>query len=167
MISTPAACALRDRPVRLGMRQRHAGRQHERRKPRPVGAREIDERQRRPSAPPRARLAVVPGGDRRAARRSARAGRDARCAEAENRHRLAGKCGAANHAPIVKSDTPVAISLARRAPRLAQLQRRKADQRQDHGDDPEAHHDGRSPASPSARSGGAAAPFGTRACPST
>jgi hypothetical protein len=38
MISTPAALALAHRPVRLGMGQRHAGRQHQGRKPAPVGA---------------------------------------------------------------------------------------------------------------------------------
>ena len=37
MISTPAASARQHRPVRLGMGQRHAGREHQRREVAPVG----------------------------------------------------------------------------------------------------------------------------------
>ncbi len=44
MISTPAASARLHRPVRLGMGQRHARRQHQRGEAAPVGAPEIDDR---------------------------------------------------------------------------------------------------------------------------
>ena len=105
---------LLDGPVRLGMRQRHAGCQHERRERRPVrppsGPR--SECLRRPQ-PPRSRRyrrsppTSAPPAIKRARRRHARA------AEAEHRDPLAGERGDANHGQIYRgSPDPGASSAA-------------------------------------------------------
>ncbi len=116
-LDTRAAGKL-DRPVRLGMRQRHAGRQHERGETRPVDFAQIGNGN---AFSLRARDAfgiVVPRGDDSAALGKRPRGRDPRSAQAEKGDLASIECGDRRH-------------------RLPQLERRQADQRQDDGDDPE------------------------------
>ena len=72
-----------DGPVRLGMGQRHAGREHEQLEASPVGAGEIDERNPRSGSAFAGVGAIVPGGDIGAAGNQRPRGRQSRAAEAE------------------------------------------------------------------------------------
>ena len=72
-----------DRPVRRGMGQRHAGREHEQLEAAPVGLREIDERKACGGRAFASGGAVVPGGDLGAAGDERPRGRQSRAAEAE------------------------------------------------------------------------------------
>ncbi len=74
-----------DGPMGLGMRQRHARRQHERSKAAPVGGVEIEKRETGGGRTRASLLVVVPGGDVSAARDERAQGRKARAAEPEQR----------------------------------------------------------------------------------
>ena len=80
-----------DRPVRLGMGQRHAGREHERLEGAPVGLGEIRHQIAVSGGAGARRLAVVPGRDLGAAFHERVQGRQARAAEPEHGHTLAAE----------------------------------------------------------------------------
>ena len=72
------------RPVRLGMRQRHAGSENERGEAAPVGACEIDDGNALGGAGGPGRITIIPGGNACAPRQQRTAGRSAGCAEPED-----------------------------------------------------------------------------------
>ena len=85
------------RPVRLGMRERHAGRQHEGRKSAPIGGGDILDRKAGRRRRAASRGAVVGGDHRRPAGGQRAARGDARNAETEHGDSAARECGDRSH----------------------------------------------------------------------
>ena len=145
MISTPVRAGQFDHPVRLRMRQRNAGRQHQRGDFRPVDGAQV---RRRDAGAGRLRHAVgaVVAGDHIGAARQQRAGAcQSRSAEPEQRHLASGECGDRDHAVTATSGSTIRPAPARST---------------------RSRSGSRSAARSSlfARSGDGSAPSGTRAC---
>ncbi len=155
MTSTPAALAFFTDPMRLGMCERHAGRQHQRRKlpPSPRSANPPPEP--RPW-PRRARpgVAIVPGSDLGPASdqrlravavpEAPRPSTATVCPESRDAdHRSSGPASDTESGRPESRATGSRPQSPTTKQSLAKLQRRQADQRQNHRDDPEAHHHGR------------------------
>ena len=111
-----------NRPMRLGMGQRHAGRQNERRERAPIGGGKIDDRNARCARARSCACVVVPGRHLRAASAKRVRGREAGASEPEQRD-LAG------------------FEAADRDHGSPQLQGGEADHREHEGDNPETHDD--------------------------
>ncbi len=88
-------------PVRLGMRERHARRQHERREPAPVGSREILDRYARVRRSLPAGGTIVCRNDRGAAGHQGAAARHSGHAEPEDRNSSPGEGGDRRHRGIL------------------------------------------------------------------
>ena len=91
-----AACQFH-RPMRLGMRQRHARRQHEARKPAPVGRPQVARRNARGGGPVHAFRIVVPGEYLGSAFDQGVAGGNPRAAKPEERDLFSGKSARGDH----------------------------------------------------------------------
>ena len=129
--STPAARASATDPVRRRMRQRHAGRQHQRRDARPIDLAQIGGRNAGAGRLRDGLGVVVPADDVGAAGEQRARARQPRAAQAEHRDLLSGKDGDRDHGVVREAEgaassahqpsvrdavTATSASTARRAP---------------------------------------------------
>ena len=92
IISTPAARACSTVQCGVGMGERHAGREHQRGEPRPVGVAQVGDRDARPASPARCAHRCRPSATTSAPpANSALRGGEARAAEPEHRDLRAGE----------------------------------------------------------------------------